>query len=355
MNFVADLVAVEVEIGDPRGSVTLEDLQGRSQLGDIPQRGARDRRGGCRVEGVDAVVELATRVDDGVEEERVARRFQVVVEVGQLAGRLRRGDDEPVDDAGYRHESGEVGNGRHRDDADSESPPAPSRRDHQGEPSGNGEDGQQPGGANNDVQFGETGADERSGRIDRLHRAPNEDVVECLDGGEQGSEHGEVSESRRPGAAPVRVAPRPSQLAGDRRGEQREDKCDDEQLAQPGADYGEERQAEQVVAEVTAELGDLAPDRTAVEEQQPLLPRGGRRDTDPPCEHSHDGDQQPLMGRPHSPPVATNNPADCVIGHGATAPHQPQRSADDDHGTNDRQDGELRPWRTRRCATPARR
>ena len=77
--------------------------------------------------------------------------------------------------------------------------PAPSRRDHQGEPSGNGEDGQQPGGTNNDVQFGETGADERSGRIDRLHRAPNEDVVEGLDGGEQGSEHGEVSESRRPG------------------------------------------------------------------------------------------------------------------------------------------------------------
>ena len=41
VNLVADLVAVEVEIGDPRGGVTLEDLQGRSQLGDIPQRGAR--------------------------------------------------------------------------------------------------------------------------------------------------------------------------------------------------------------------------------------------------------------------------------------------------------------------------
>ena len=124
--------------------------------------------------------------------------------------------------------------------------------------------------------------------FDRLHRAPNEDVVERLDGGEQRGEHGEVEREPPSGRGVVRVAPRPSQLAGDRRGEQREQRCDDEQLAQPGADYGEERQAEQVVAEVAAELGDLAPDRTAVEEQQPLLPRGGRRT---PMRHasSHDG------------------------------------------------------------------
>ena len=158
-----------------------------------------------------------------------------MVEVGQLAGRLRRGDDEAVDDAGYRHEAGEVGDGRHGDDADGESPPAPLRAAiTRANPAAMASTASSQVAANDDVQLGVAGADERSGRVDRLHRAADEDVVEGLDGGEQGGEHAEVGERRR--AAPRR---RSGWLHGQRNSPATAEansvrtNRDDEQLAQP--------------------------------------------------------------------------------------------------------------------------
>ena len=155
--------------------------------------------GGRRVEGVDAVVELATVLDDGVEAERVAASLRGCGR-GRAAGgppppgRRRSGRRRRVSTTnrrGGRRPSPRRRRQRIATSAVRRRSRGRTRRRWRARPGARSR-------ADNDVQLGVAGADERSGRVDRLHRAADEDVVECLDGGEQGGEHAEVGERRRP-------------------------------------------------------------------------------------------------------------------------------------------------------------
>ena len=61
-----------------------------------------------------------------------------------------------------------------------------------------------------------------------------------------------------------------------------------------------ERQAEEVGAEIATRSRHVHPELVAVQEQQPLLPEGGRRLRDLPRHVQADCDEQPLMCRPHA-------------------------------------------------------
>ena len=229
--FPVEFVAVEVEVGDPRCRAALEHLQRGSELGGVPDRHSRHVVVGDRVERVDPVVDLLLCLVDGVEAVRRPRRLEVVLDVGQLADRFRRGDDVAVDDRRDDHEAGDVGDDGGGHEAERHAPAPGAGGDDEGEPGGDRHDADDPGRRDDDVELGVAGADEGTRLVDRLHQATDEHVVERLHGGEQRAEDAELGERRLPCRAATRSAPRQAQLPGDRRSEQREPDRDGEQLA----------------------------------------------------------------------------------------------------------------------------
>ena len=108
-----------------------------------------------------------------------------------------------------------------------------------------------------------------------------------------------------PGAG--RRPPRQAQGTADHVAEHRQADRHQQQLPDPAAHRGQERQVEEVVAEIAPHFRDRSPGRAAVAEQQPRLPLVHRRQCDPVGEQHDDGDQHPPVRRTDAAAVAADH------------------------------------------------
>ena len=218
----------------------------------------------------------------------------------QLALRFRRRNEELLDDdRNHRYDSDL------HDSCDSQQPgersPAISLRPpHCGETCSNGGQRSEKEPWSRDVALGETGAIESTDAIRCDRRSRHDDVMERLHRQQAGSEHRNVRLRHSSRAALGRQPQRPGRNMTehcDGQGEQ-------EELAQKRTRRSQEREFEQVIAEVTTGDGDLDPEIVSLPEEHPGLPTIGGCESDAQAEEDGDTDQQPSVRWPHSFVVA---------------------------------------------------
>lgn len=191
---------------------------------------------------------------DLVERVRLGRRDQIVLDRPHLPLGFGRCDDEPLRQRGEYTDHGPVdqqGNDRRDDErTPSSRPRQPDRGEADCAHAQRGDEQAGPG----DVALGVAGSVERPNPVRRDRRQCDVHVVQRLERAGEGEERGEVTdrETRRSslGAILMAVASWPAQRTRCDVTQRRDDQREDRQLAQEGTRRGEEREPEQVEADV---------------------------------------------------------------------------------------------------------
>ena len=299
-----DHVAVDVEVAeDVEAGQLLLPLERRGDDVRVDEAGVGDGR------LVRLHARVAQRADRVVlaghvrEVERLAREVDVPRDVRALAAGLGWLHLEPLHE-GRVGGAGDDGDEHPQADRDDGQPPPPlphvDDEEHRGEQR---DDGQQ-------LERGELGLDVGVGRA--LDRPPGrrgelvagQPVPDRLQQGQHGQEHRDVQLDLGADPAVLDLEADPAVQVVRHRGD---DEDDDEGREQPVDDERQEGQAEDVEADVLAELRVLHSEADRVVEEQPLLPLAGRRSAGDEAQQQGDADPDQPDPAAHDLPVALDD------------------------------------------------